>query len=125
MDAKKASSLIEEMFLSIHKAIWVPQYNFDFNNMFHLTHRGISRNEVRNYLKAFNRGVWEKLMDPTYWEVSDETIALAKRSITRIGDYQTGDLTGDGIPVDVINDTNRDGDDFGMDSQIDIDFNLD
>jgi hypothetical protein len=120
MDAKKASSLIEEMFLSIHKAIWVPQYNFDFNNMFHLTHRGISRNEVRNYLKAFNRGVWEKLMDPTHTGVSHETIALAKRSITRIGHYQTNDVT----PVDAANDTNRQGHDFDMDSQIDIDFNL-
>jgi anaerobic magnesium-protoporphyrin IX monomethyl ester cyclase len=119
MDAKKASSLIEEMFLSIDKATWIPQYNFDFNNLFHLTHRGIRLEEVRKYLQAFNKGIWEKLMDLTGTEVSDEIIGQAKRSITEINGYQTGWLIGETVEKG----ENPREDNF--DTSVDIDFNLD
>ncbi|MGD2087371.1 MAG: PhpK family radical SAM P-methyltransferase [Candidatus Aminicenantes bacterium] len=70
MDAKKACDLIEEMFLSIDSPIWVPQYHFDFDNLWHLTNRGMSLQQVKELLRIFNRGVREKLNAPTLNDVS-------------------------------------------------------
>jgi len=81
MDAKKASALIEEMFLTIERAVWVPQYNFDFNNIFHLVHRGLSLDQVKRYLKVFNKAVAEKLMKSTESETSPRMIQQIKESL--------------------------------------------
>jgi radical SAM superfamily enzyme YgiQ (UPF0313 family) len=69
MDSKTASQLRENMFLSIDDSVYVPQYNFDFDNIFHLIHRGMTLEQVKNFLYYFNKGVKEKILEPTSPEV--------------------------------------------------------
>lgn len=70
MDSKTAADFIDRMFLTVKNAIWVPQYNFDFDHLWRLRHRGMSLEQVNKFLSAFNNGVKEKLSDPSQKELS-------------------------------------------------------
>ncbi len=73
-DAKTAAKITDEIFLSIETPIWVPQYNFECDGLFHLLHRGLSLHQVKNFIKAFNKGIKEKLTNPCQKDVSSEVI---------------------------------------------------
>jgi anaerobic magnesium-protoporphyrin IX monomethyl ester cyclase len=64
MDSRTACDLVEEIFLSIRNPICIPLYNFDFDSLWHLVHRGMTLDQVKNFLKGFNQGIKEKLPDP-------------------------------------------------------------
>ncbi len=83
MDANTACDLIEDLFLSIKASIWVPQYNFDFDNLWHLVHRGITLDKVIQFLDTFNQGVREKLTNPSKKEMGFEIIHKLKRIFNR------------------------------------------
>jgi radical SAM PhpK family P-methyltransferase len=80
MDAKTAMDLIEEIFLSIREPIWVPQYNFDFDNVMHLLDREMDLEQIKRFLKSFYRGVKEKLIEPDRKEISFEVIEQLKKN---------------------------------------------
>jgi len=80
MDSKKACDLIEEVFLSVKKSTWVPQYNFDFDNFWHLVHRGMTIDQVNHFLKSFNLAVKEKIMAPSFREISYEVLTQIKNA---------------------------------------------
>jgi radical SAM PhpK family P-methyltransferase len=61
MDSKHAADLVDEIFLSIDDPIWVPQYNFECDALFHFFPRGFTMEEVKTFLKMFNDGVREKI----------------------------------------------------------------
>ncbi|MCP4151124.1 MAG: radical SAM protein, partial [bacterium] len=73
MDAKTACDYIDEIFLSVRNSTWVPQYNFDFDNLWHLVHRGMSLSQLKTLLDAFNSGIKEKLREPDRIELSFES----------------------------------------------------
>ncbi|MGD2090214.1 MAG: PhpK family radical SAM P-methyltransferase [Candidatus Aminicenantes bacterium] len=74
MDFKQACDLIEEIFLSSGQPIWVPQYNFDFDNLWHLVHRGMSIPQVGDFLNTFNEAVKEKFRNPKQGDVSSQCL---------------------------------------------------
>jgi len=74
MDSKTAADLIDDMFLSIDQSTWVPQYNFDFDNLFHLANRGMTIEQIKAFLTGFNQGVREKLSSGTQNEVSVQAL---------------------------------------------------
>jgi len=78
MDSQEASDFVEKIFLSIENPVWVPQYNFEYDALFHLVHRGMPLERVNAFLKAFNTGIKEKLKDPSAKEVSFVTIRKIK-----------------------------------------------
>lgn len=80
MDNKQASDIIEEIFLTPRNATWIPQYNFDYDNIWHLVHRGMSIERVAIFLEAFNNAVREKLKDPNRKEVSFESITQIRNA---------------------------------------------
>ncbi len=80
MDAKTASDLVEEIFLSIGNSVWVPQYHFDFSRIWGLIHRGMSMDRVKDFLTAFNRGIRKKLIDPARNEIGFETLMQIRKS---------------------------------------------
>jgi radical SAM PhpK family P-methyltransferase len=82
MNARRAGELIDWIFCSIDEPIWVPQYNFEFAGLFHLFNRGMSLEQVKGFLKAFNRGIEEKLNNPAQQEVSFDVIRQIKESCT-------------------------------------------
>jgi len=61
MNSKTAADLVEEMFMTIGHPIWVPQYGFDFDSLFHLLHRGYSLDQVKGFIRAFNQAVRRKV----------------------------------------------------------------
>jgi anaerobic magnesium-protoporphyrin IX monomethyl ester cyclase len=74
MDSKMASDITDEIFLSIEDPLWIPQYNFEFDGLFHLLHRGFSMGQVKNFIRAFNKGIKEKLIATSRQDVSWKVI---------------------------------------------------
>ena len=78
MDSKTAADLVEELFLTVKTSVWVPQYNFDFDGIWHLVHRGFTVEQVKEFLRCFNRGVGEKLLSPGSPEIGVEIVKQLK-----------------------------------------------
>lgn len=74
MDTERACHFIENIFFTIKGPTWVPQYNFDFDGVWHLIHRGFSLQQAKNFLNSFNAAIKEKLMEPSYREVSYQVL---------------------------------------------------
>lgn len=100
MDSQRASDYIDKIFLSIETSIWIPQYNFDFYNIFNIIKMGFSLEEVKLILETFNSGIKEKLKDPSKKEVNIEVIKKLKKLC------QQSKKDDDGLPVDVNTGTN-------------------
>jgi radical SAM PhpK family P-methyltransferase len=106
MDSREAADLLDEIFLSIDDPIWVPQYNFECDGLFHLLHRGLSPDQVKNFIKAFNKGIREKLSAPYRRDVSLEVIreleeALEKTApMNRAGNYEKEAFVSHGVEFD-------------------------
>ena len=97
MNSGQASDLIDRMFLSIQNVTWVPQYNFDFDNLFHLLHRDMNMEQLKEFLQTFNNGIKEKLLNPSLKEASLGVIRQLQHSCA--GEKETADT---GERVDVI-----------------------
>ena len=80
MDSMKASDLVENTFFNVKNSIWIPQYNFDFDMFWHLYHRGISIDQIREFLESFNRAVKEKLKEPFRKEASYHSLARIQKA---------------------------------------------
>jgi anaerobic magnesium-protoporphyrin IX monomethyl ester cyclase len=83
MDSPRAGEIIENIFLTIEKPTWIPQYNFDFDGIWHLVHRGMSIPQLTDFLKGFNRAVREKLTGTTRGEISAGTLKQIKNAAKR------------------------------------------
>lgn len=70
MDAKMASDLIDEMFLSTKNSIWLPQNGFELWSVFYLQRKGMKLDKIKAFLSSFNAGVKEKLTHPNSTQVS-------------------------------------------------------
>jgi radical SAM PhpK family P-methyltransferase len=86
MDSRMACDLIDEIFLSIEDPIWVPQFSFDFDSLWHLIHQGMSLKDVKDFLRTFYKGVREKLLNPGQKEVGYEVIKQLMRVFRGSGD---------------------------------------
>ncbi len=77
MDSKTAADIVDQILLDHGKPgdpVWIPQYNFNFDNLWHLVHRGIRLGQVRDFLRAFNDGIREGLRNPDQKETGFEII---------------------------------------------------
>jgi radical SAM PhpK family P-methyltransferase len=74
MNSKTAADIVDQLFLSSKKSIWVPQYNFNFDSIWHMIHKGVSMDTVKRFLKSFNSGIKEKLINPAQKDTSYEVI---------------------------------------------------
>lgn len=91
MDSPTACDLIEEIFLDIKTPVWIPQYNFDFDGLWHLVHRGMSMEQVKKFLNAFHKGVKEKLSNPKQKEVGYEVLKDLKTAC--LGENTCADIS--------------------------------
>jgi hypothetical protein len=74
MDSKTAANLVDQMFMAIESSVCVPRYNFDFDHLFHLLHRGMTLEQIKTFLRFFNTALKEKLVSPIQQEVPAEII---------------------------------------------------
>lgn len=79
MDSKTTTDIRNEIFLSIEDSVAVWDYTYGFQIVNHLMNRGLSLEQVKSFLKLFNKGVKEKLMNPSQKEVDDEIILQMKQ----------------------------------------------
>ena len=96
MNTKQAADIVDENFLEIKNSIWLPQYNFDFDNLLHLLHRGWNLDQIKEFIQIFNLGIREKLLNPNQKEVSFDIImkmknvfnTISKENAALFGDQQ-------------------------------------
>jgi len=62
MTAQQAAAHVEHMFLNVQNATWLPQQGFELWSLFYLQRQGFSRFQIKNYLRAFNDAIREKLL---------------------------------------------------------------
>jgi radical SAM PhpK family P-methyltransferase len=92
MNAREASALIEEIFLSVKNSVWLPQYGFDFNALFHLLQRGIGLDRLKHFLRIFNGGIKDKLIDPGKTEVRGDILTQLEQALAG-EDGEDGDIS--------------------------------
>jgi radical SAM PhpK family P-methyltransferase len=103
MDARTACDLIDEIFLADVTPVWIPQYHFESDGIFHLFHRGLSLEQCKNFLKSFNKGIREKLINPDDDnEVSLEVLKELMSSLQVGGDCRTSRRGEPGTNTDAI-----------------------
>jgi len=64
MDYKKACDWIDFMVLNIDKSTWLPQNAFDMDSVYYLQKKGMSLPRIKEFLKAFEALIKEKLKFP-------------------------------------------------------------
>jgi hypothetical protein len=79
MNSKDACDALDRMFLEINDPVWVPQYNFDFENLFHLIHRGFSLDDVKSFLKGFTAGIKDRIQHGDTHNISIEALQEMNR----------------------------------------------
>lgn len=87
MDSKTGARRVDEIFLTTEKPVWVPQYHFGFDKIWNLTCRGMSLDRIKDFLKAFNSGIKQKLIEPTKQEIDMQVIKQLKTSLQRENDF--------------------------------------
>lgn len=80
MDSQTASNLVEEMFLTVRGSIWLPQQGFEQWSTFYLQRRGMTLEQVKGFVRAFNELVKESLLDPKKKEPSPALVESLRRS---------------------------------------------
>src|ERR1043166_7191 len=65
MDCQTACALVDQMFLALQNSIWLPQFGFELWSIYYLQRRGITRDQIKRFLKCFNAIIREKLVRPT------------------------------------------------------------
>jgi anaerobic magnesium-protoporphyrin IX monomethyl ester cyclase len=86
MESQTAAQWVDEIFFTFEKSVWVPQYQFGFDGIWKLILRGMSLNQVKDFLKAFNRGIKQKLIDPSKQEIRIDIIKQIKESLRQDND---------------------------------------
>jgi radical SAM PhpK family P-methyltransferase len=74
MNYSQACDSINTIFKRNYASVWVPQYNFEFINIFNLLHRGMDREMIKGFLRAFNSGIQERLEKNGRLEVSTDVL---------------------------------------------------
>lgn len=72
MSSKEAAELVQKVFLTVKNSIWVSQYNFDSLGVCHMLNRGYTLEQIKSFIKYFNQGMKEKLVNSSNWEISKE-----------------------------------------------------
>lgn len=80
MDAKTACDLVDDIFLTVEDPVWIPIFNFDFDALWHLVHRGMDIPGVKEFLRSFNSGVKEKLTGRSPGEVGYDVVKRLKNA---------------------------------------------
>ncbi|GAA0890326.1 hypothetical protein GCM10009122_00030 [Fulvivirga kasyanovii] len=70
MDSQTACNYVEEIFCEVKNVTWLPQHDFDFENVWRLVHNGMDIEHVKKLAQAFNAGIKEKVLNPSITELN-------------------------------------------------------
>jgi radical SAM PhpK family P-methyltransferase len=85
MDSRTASDMIDEIVFTIEKTLWVPHFDFNFDAVWRLVHRGVSMEQIRKFLTGFRTGLRDKLKDPSQREISFDVVNQLKEACKGTG----------------------------------------
>lgn len=71
MNSKVASSYIEKMCADIKNVTWLPQYDFDFETIFRLLHKGMKIEQVKSFVELANENIKDKIRNKSMVELPD------------------------------------------------------
>ncbi|HEX7331314.1 MAG TPA: PhpK family radical SAM P-methyltransferase [Pyrinomonadaceae bacterium] len=80
MDSQTACDLIDKAFLTVENSDWMPQYGFEQWSTFYLQRRGMTKDQLKTFVKCFNTAVKEKLLNPHQQEITPAVLESIKRS---------------------------------------------
>jgi radical SAM PhpK family P-methyltransferase len=80
MDAAAACDLVDEMFLSVKNSLWLPQWGFEFWSLFYLQRWGMTRGEVKGFVRCFNAVIRDGLRNPSRREIPPMLLDDLRRS---------------------------------------------
>ena len=72
MESSTAAKLVDQLFLDIRGATWLPQYGFELWSVFYLQRNGIAFGSIKRLIRAFNAAVRYKLLNPEISEIPDQ-----------------------------------------------------
>jgi anaerobic magnesium-protoporphyrin IX monomethyl ester cyclase len=91
MDCQKACALVDQMFLAIQNSVWLPQFGFELWSVYYLQRRGMTRDQIKRFLKCFNAIIREKLVKPAKDEINPTLLTNLEKSC-RFDDAQNSTL---------------------------------
>jgi radical SAM PhpK family P-methyltransferase len=80
MDVDTACDLVDEMFLAVEHAIWLPQYGFEEWSAFYLQRQGFHLEQIKEFVRCFNSCIKEKLLFPEKTEIGPHLLKALKNS---------------------------------------------
>lgn len=78
MDARTATGIVDDLFATIREPHWMPQSGFEQWSVFYLQHRGMSLDQVKRAVGAFNDAVAENIGRSKPREISPAALAKLK-----------------------------------------------
>ncbi len=79
LNSEKACDMIEKLIIEVNDPIRVPQYYFDYEFLVQLQYKGMTKQQLKTFLIAFNEGVREKILNKNISEASDEIIEMISK----------------------------------------------
>jgi len=64
MDSATACDLVDELFLSVKNSLWLPQWGFEFWSLFYLQRWGMTREQLKAFIRSFNAVIQNDLREP-------------------------------------------------------------
>ncbi len=79
MNSDEATRLVDIMYQEITESAFLPQDGFGIWCIFYLQRRGMTREQVLTFLRAWSLEVGRKRLDPTIQETPRETFEMLRR----------------------------------------------
>lgn len=83
MTSELAAAHVDRMFLELEGSIWLPQNGFEMWSLFYLEQRGYSRQQVRDFVSAFDAGVRDRIL-------GDDTASIDPALVARLSAIANG-----------------------------------
>jgi anaerobic magnesium-protoporphyrin IX monomethyl ester cyclase len=80
MHADQAADIVEDLFCNVAGSTWLPQNGFEFWSVFYLQRRGMSLDQVKGVMRAFNAAVAENVGRESVRDISADAVDRLKKA---------------------------------------------
>lgn len=80
MDSARACRVINDLFTSVRGSTWLPQFGFEQWSVFYLQRKGMSREQIRTFVRHFNAAVADQIAEPGQARIKPELLDALRAS---------------------------------------------
>lgn len=80
MDSQAACEYVDELFMRIRGSVWLPQNGFEQWSIFYLQRKGMSYEQIVEFLKAFNDIKKEQMQNPDSQDIPESLLERVRAS---------------------------------------------